>query len=88
MLFASLWRSSYKNWHVTHPLYLNTFEVIEKMEPDKYDLNNITIDFSIIFFQKIALELPVTKKKYIIKTSRIKLGKHVKQNYNAVFSHL
>ena len=37
MLFASLWRTAYKNRYVTHPLYLNTFEVIEKVEPDNYD---------------------------------------------------
>ena len=23
--------------HLTHPLYLNTFETIEKVEPDNYD---------------------------------------------------
>ena len=37
MLFASLWRIAYKNQYVTHPLYPNIFETIEKMEPDKYD---------------------------------------------------
>ena len=37
MLFASLWRIAYKNWYVTHTLYLNTFETVEKMEPDNYD---------------------------------------------------
>ena len=41
-----------------------------------------------MFFQKIALDLTVTKQKPIIRTSRKKLGKHVKQNYNAVFSQL
>ena len=37
MLFASLWHIAYKNWYVTHPLHLNTFETIEKMEPDNCD---------------------------------------------------
>ena len=42
---------------VTHPLYLNTFETIDKVERDNYDQNSIAIDFSIIFFQKITLDL-------------------------------
>ena len=54
MLFVSLWRIAYENRYVTHPLHLNTFETIEKMEPHNYDWNSITIDFSIIFFQKIV----------------------------------
>ena len=37
MLFAPLWRTAYKNRYVTHPLYFNTFETIEKVEPDNYD---------------------------------------------------
>ena len=37
MLFASLWRTANKNRYVTHPLYLSTFETIEKVEPDNYD---------------------------------------------------
>ena len=37
MLFASLWRTAYKNRYVTHSLYLNTFETIEKVEPENYD---------------------------------------------------
>ena len=37
MLFASLWRIADKNRYMTHPLYLNTFETIEKMEPDNND---------------------------------------------------
>ena len=37
MLFASLWRIAYKNWYMTHLLYLHTFETIEKMEPDNYE---------------------------------------------------
>ena len=41
-----------------------------------------------MFFQKIALDLTGTKQKSIIRTSRKKLGKHAKQNYNTVFSHL
>ena len=49
---------------------------------------SIAIDFSIIFFQKISVDLTVTKQKSIIKTSRKKLRKHVKQNYNTVFTHL
>ena len=73
---------------MTHPLYLNTFEINEKMERDNYYENRFRIDFSIFFFQKIALDLPVTKWKSIIRTSRKKLGKHGKQNLNAVFSHL
>ena len=47
-----------------------------------------TTDFSIIFFQKSYLDLPITKQKSNIRTLRKKLGKHVKQNYNATFSHL
>ena len=66
MLFASLWRIAYKNWYVTHPLYLNTFETTEKMEPDNYDKNSITIDFSTIFFQKIAPDLPVTSRSLLV----------------------
>ena len=54
MLFVLLWRIVYEIRYVTHPLYLNTFVTIEKMEPHNYDLNSITINFSIIFFQKIA----------------------------------
>ena len=50
ILFASLSRTAYKNRYVTHPLYLNTFETIEKVEPENYDYNSIAIDFSIIFF--------------------------------------
>ena len=30
-------------------------------------INSITIDFSVIFFQKIALDLAVTKQKPVIK---------------------
>ena len=37
ILFKLLWRIAYKNWYVNHPLYLNTFETIEKMEPENYD---------------------------------------------------
>ena len=37
MLVASLWHIAYINWYVFHPLYLNTWETIEKMEPDNYD---------------------------------------------------
>ena len=51
-------------------------------------LNSITIDFSIIFFQKNYLDLTVTKQKSNIRTLRKKLGKRVKENYNAAFSHL
>ena len=58
------------------------------MEPCDYDQNSIAIDYSIISFQKVALDLPVTKQKSTIKTLRENLGKHVKQNYNASFSHL
>ena len=43
MLFAPLWRTAYKNWYVTHPLYLNTFETIEKVEPDNNDYRNFTV---------------------------------------------
>ena len=45
---------------MTHPTYRNTFETIEKVEPDNYDQNSMAIDFSIIFFQKIALDLTFT----------------------------
>ena len=61
MLFTSLWRTAYKNRYVTHSLHLNTFGTIEKVEPETYDKNSVAIDFSIIFFQKIALDLTVTK---------------------------
>ena len=37
MLFASLLHTAYKNRYVTHTLYLNTFETIEKVEPGNYD---------------------------------------------------
>ena len=37
MLFMSLRRIAYENRYVTHPLYLNTFVTIEKMEPRNYD---------------------------------------------------
>ena len=33
MLSVSLWRIAYENRYVAHPLYLNTFVTIEKMEP-------------------------------------------------------
>ena len=41
-----------------------------------------------MFFQKITLDLPVTKYKSVIRTSKKKLEKHVKENYIAVFSPL
>ena len=72
---------------MAHPLYLNTFVTIEKMESRNYDQNSITIDFSIIFFQKNYLDLAVAKEKSN-RTLKKKLGKRVKQNYNAAFSHL
>ena len=59
MLFESLWRIMYVNRYVTHPLYINSFASIEKIELYNYDLNSFVIDFTIIFFQKIALDLPV-----------------------------
>ena len=37
MLFVSSWRTTYENRYVTHPLHLNTFVAIEKMEPHNYD---------------------------------------------------
>ena len=37
MLFVSLWLIAYENRYVAHPLYLNTFVTIEKMEPRNYD---------------------------------------------------
>ena len=61
MLSLSTWLIAYENWYVTHPLYLNTFATIEKMEPRNYDKNNITIDFSIICSQKNYQDVPVTK---------------------------
>ena len=57
---------------MAHPLYLNTFVTIEKMESRNYDQNSITIDFSIIFFQKNYLDLAVAKQKSNIKTLRKK----------------
>ena len=82
MLFVSLWQIV----HVA--LHLNTCVTIEKIEPRKYDLNSITIDFSKIYFQKNYLDLTVAKPKSNIRTLRKKLGKHLKQNYNEAFSHL
>ena len=55
------------------------------MEPRSYDENSITIDFSVIFFQKTYLDLTVIKQKFNIRTLRKKLGKHGKQNYSAAF---
>ena len=55
------------------------------MEPRSYDENSITIDFSVIFFQKTYLDLTVIKQTFNIRTLRKKLGKHGKQNYNAAF---
>ena len=83
-----IWHIAYENRYVAHPLYLNAFVTIEKMEPRNYDLNSITIDFYIIFFQKNYLNLTVTKPNSYIRTLRKQLGKHVKQSYNAAFSHL
>ena len=37
LLFLWFWRIAYKNRCVTYPLHLNTFETIEKTEPDNYD---------------------------------------------------
>ena len=37
MLFVSFRLIAYENRYVTHPLYLNTFVTIEKMEPHNYD---------------------------------------------------
>ena len=37
MLFVSLRRTAYKNRYVAYPLYLNTFETIEKVDPNNYD---------------------------------------------------
>ena len=51
-------------------------------------IKTVSVDFSIIFFQKNYLDLTVTKQKSNIRTLRKKLGKHLKQNYNAAFSHL
>ena len=42
----------------------------------------------LICFQKNYLDLPVTHRKSNIRTLRKELGKNVKQNYNAAFSHL
>ena len=39
-------------------------------------------------FSNKYLDLTVTKQKSSIRALRKKLGKHVKQSYNAVFSHL
>ena len=36
----------------------------------------------------VIIDLTVTKQKSNIRTLRKKLGKHLKQNYNAAFSHL
>ena len=66
MLFVSLWRIEYENRYATHLLYLNTFVTIEKIEPRNYDQNSITIDFSIIFFQKHYLDLLVTNRSLIL----------------------
>ena len=55
------------------PLYLNTFENIEKMESNNLFVHNI--------FSKVALDLYKVEVYY-------KLGKHLKQNCNAAFSHL
>ena len=41
-----------------------------------------------MFFQKTYLDLTVAKQKSNIRTLRKKLGKRVKQNYYAAFSHL
>ena len=54
ILFVSLWRIAYENRHKTHPLHINTLVTIEKMEPHNYDWNSITIDFPVMFFQKIV----------------------------------
>ena len=51
-------------------------------------IKTVSIDFSIIFFQKNHLDLPVRKQKSDIRSLRKKLEKHVKENYNAAFSHL
>ena len=51
----------YVNRYVNHFLYLNNFVTIGKKERYNYDWNGIAIDFSIIFFEKIALDLPVPK---------------------------
>ena len=61
--------------------------ILTLLEPRNYDENSITIDFSIIFFQKNYLDLAVAKEKSNT-TLKKKLGKRVKQNYNAAFSHL
>ena len=37
LLFVSFSRIAYEIQYVTHPLYLNTFVTIEKMEPRNYD---------------------------------------------------
>ena len=37
VIMTSLWRIAYEHWYDTHPLYLNTFLTIEKMQPHNYD---------------------------------------------------
>ena len=37
MLFVSFWQIAYENRYVAHPLYLNIFVTIEKIEPRNYD---------------------------------------------------
>ena len=46
--------------------------ILTLLEPRNYDENSITIDFSIIFFQKNYLDLAVAKQKSNIKTLRKK----------------
>ena len=45
-------------------------------------------NFSLILFQKIVLDLPVTNRSLLLKRLEKKLEKDAKQNYNAAFSHL
>ena len=37
MLFVSFGRIAHENRYATHPLYLNTFVTIEKLEPRNHD---------------------------------------------------
>ena len=55
------------------------------MEPRSYDENSITIDFSVIFFQKTYLDLTVIKQKFNIRTLRKKAGKTWKTKLQCSF---
>ena len=72
---------------MTRPLYFNTFENIEKVEPNNYGQDSVAINFSIIFFEKIALDLTVANRSLLLEHLE-KAGKTCKRKLQYGFQPL